>query len=93
MDRKKNQFSRWMEGSGLPQYVSTRRSLVEITDNCRVLIENHRGIVLYTGENIQIATYSGKICICGTNLKLECMTKYQLVISGCIFGVTMEMER
>lgn len=91
MERKKSHLSRWVEGTDLTQYLSTRRSLVEIADNRRVLIENHKGVILYTKEKIKIATYNGKISICGTNLKLECLTKFQLVVSGCIFGVSMEM--
>lgn len=63
--------------------------LIEIYDQRRVLIENHRGIVGYGTKEILIKARFGLICICGDDLKLVKMSREKLVITGKICGVTL----
>lgn len=65
------------------------RPLVEIIDNCRVLIENHNGVNEYGRTLIRIKVKFGSICVCGNNLELARMTKGQLIISGLIESVQL----
>ena len=63
--------------------------LVEIVDNRRVLIENHKGVNEYGRTMIRVKVKYGSICVCGQNLELARMNKGQLIISGMIEGVQL----
>ena len=73
----------------LPDEAIPGRPLVEIIDNCRVLIENHKGVNEYGRTLIRIKVKFGSICVCGSNLELSRMTKGQLIISGRIESVQL----
>lgn len=64
-------------------------TIVEICDQDRILVENHRGILCYDANEIKIKTRYGSICVCGRYLKLMKMSKMKLVITGKIHGVTL----
>lgn len=66
--------------------------LVEIVDNCRVLIEHHLGVTEYGNERIMVKIRRGYICVNGLSMELIQMTKRQLVIRGTIFGVSIIKE-
>lgn len=63
--------------------------LIEILADCRVLIEGHRGVREYTPERIRVGVRQGCVEIIGSELRMRCMTKEQLVIVGCIRTVTL----
>lgn len=63
--------------------------IIEICDRCRVLIENHRGIVAYGCERVQVKVHYGTVCICGENLKLKRMSKDRLIVTGNIGSVNL----
>lgn len=56
--------------------------LLEIAGQCRVLIENHRGIIAYSPNHITVRVKFGTYHIQGCNLKIVKMGKDQLVILG-----------
>ena len=89
MERKKNLAQRLANGLDLPDEPIPGLSLVEITENRRVLVENHKGVIAYSPKTIRIRTKFGQILIDGTNLTLSKMTRGQLVICGCINGVSL----
>lgn len=62
----------------------SRNSLVELTGNNRVLIENHNGVLAYSLEEIQVKVSYGKLVIRGRMLQLIQMNSEQLVINGLI---------
>jgi len=64
-------------------------SLVELSGDERVLIENHKGIVHYASEKICVKVKFGCIAICGHGLELSNMTEDKIVISGKIDSVTL----
>lgn len=64
--------------------------VVELAGNRRVLIERHGGVTEYNPERICVKVSYGQVCICGCGLELTCMTKEQLVISGCIDCVQLQ---
>ena len=68
------------------------RSIVEIADDRRVLIENHLGVREYGREKITVNVKFGFISICGNCLELRQMTKEQLVVSGKIRSVSLERK-
>lgn len=73
----------------LPDEPIPGRPLVEIIDNCRVLIENHNGVNEYGCNLIRVKVKFGSICVCGSNLELARMTKGQLIISGIIESIQL----
>lgn len=64
--------------------------IVELAGDSRVLIERHRGIVEYGTEQIAVRVRYGILTITGRELHMLCMTKEQLVISGCIDSISIE---
>ena len=76
-----------------PSLLRANNSLIEVIGNRRILIENHSGVSAYTREHIRVKTCDGMICITGTDFVLECISKYQLVITGCVHCVNIEMGR
>ena len=64
-------------------------SLVEIVGDTRVLIENHKGVTSYDKKNIRIKTTFGILSVTGEDLELACMSKHQLVITGCVICLSL----
>ena len=64
--------------------------LVEICDNKRVLIENHRGIICYGVNEISVKVKKGSISVLGNHLCLDRMNKTKLVICGDIQSVSVQ---
>ena len=67
----------------------SRRSLVELIEDSRVLIENHNGIASYNKKSIHVKASFGIVAVSGEGMELASMTKNQLVICGCISGITL----
>ena len=63
--------------------------LIEILDDKRLLIENHRGIICYGSDQIIVKVKKGSILVYGEQLRLSNMNKGKLVIMGKICGVQM----
>ncbi len=63
--------------------------LVEMVGYCRVLIENHMGVLAYAQEEISVRVSYGCLQITGQNMMLAEMSREQLVITGQIEGVTV----
>lgn len=61
--------------------------LVEIYCDKRLLIENHRGVVGYSSNEICVRVKFGLLRICGSCLELAKMTRQQLIITGRIEGL------
>ena len=64
--------------------------IVELAGDRRVLIENHRGVVEYSGDVICVKVKFGLLCIYGHQLEFAKMTKAQLVITGKIQSVELK---
>ena len=64
--------------------------IIEMAGNRRVLIENHQGVMEYGNERISIVVKFGKVVITGTGMEMCYMSKHQLIITGCIDGVSIE---
>ena len=77
-------LQRTVVGTGLPGESIPGVSLVEMFGTNRVLIEKHCGITGYSDTKISVRTTWGEIVIEGHDLKIVCMSKQQLIITGCI---------
>ena len=87
MDSSKRE--RLLRCLGLITEASSAISIIEIVSNHRMLIENHKGILLYNDNNIQIQTGDGAITVLGEDLELSYMSDFQIVISGRIISVSL----
>ena len=74
----------------LPEEALLGAAKLTLTANRRALIENHRGILEYGPEQIQIAVKRGKIVLRGRDLHLEAMNKGELLICGKLQSVEWE---
>ena len=63
--------------------------LVELMNDCRVLIENHRGVTSYGCHEIRIRLGYGVLSVYGQKLEIACMSKNQIVIIGSIDGISL----
>ncbi len=83
-----------MEGSGVFRKEGRREALsriplVELAGQNRVLVENHRGVLAYSLEEIQIKVSYGKITVVGCKLEIMQLNRNQLVICGQIDAVRL----
>jgi len=63
--------------------------LIEIVDNSRVLIENHKGVSEYGRNRIRIKVKWGYVCVCGEDLVLARMERGSLIVSGTVESVQL----
>lgn len=68
----------------------TPRTLVEILGTERILVEHHRGIVSYGTEQILVGTTYGRLVVEGTKLRLCCMSREQLFLTGHFSSIQLE---
>lgn len=80
------------EAADLPQEVLPDTPLVELTDERRVLVENHGGITEFEPELIRVRVRFGTLAVHGRCLCIAKMSAKQLVITGRIDGVTLERK-
>jgi len=85
----KNMMQQLSRSSDLTDTPLPGLSIAEIVDDKRVLIENHRGVIHYSEENICVRTRFGQIWVEGLGLELVKMSKQQLVIVGTITCVKL----
>ena len=89
MKKERNILQRLADGADLAGEPLPGQSLVELSSDCRVLIENHSGVVEYSRERIGIGVQFGQVTICGSGLELCRMTREQLIIRGRIDGISL----
>lgn len=77
------------ENAGLLGEPVSGVSLLEISGDDRVLVENFKCVVSYTERHIQVRVDFGLYDISGCGLVLSCMSKDQLVIHGRIDSVAL----
>ena len=84
MKQHNSLLDRLMDTVDLVDEPLPRIPIVELSDDRRVLIENHCGVISYSQERVAVKTKSGCICVLGSGLVLTRMSKEQLRICGTI---------
>lgn len=88
--KKDRNILQWIaEGADLAGEPIPGQSLVELSGDCRVLIENHCGVIEYSRERIGIGVKFGQVTVCGCGLELCRMTREQLIICGRIDTISL----
>lgn len=78
------------ERSGLHGEPINNDSLLELSGDDRILIENHHCVISYCHDEIAVRVKFGIVHIKGHSLVLACASKEQLVIHGKIDCVILE---
>lgn len=89
MDKKHGFLEYLTHEAAFPADVIPSRSVVEILEDQRVLIENHLGVKGYSTECVIVQLRIGCLHISGENLQILRMSKEQLVIAGRIRAVSI----
>ncbi len=76
-----------VESLRLPKDFLLGASIVTITGNMDVFVENYKGIIEYTSQVILLQGKTCKIEICGKRLNIVYYTNEDMKISGCIEAV------
>jgi len=76
--------------TAFPTDVLPNKSVVEIFEDSRVLVENHLGVKGYSEEHLIVQLRLGCLHICGQKLQILRMTKEQLVVGGLIKSVSIQ---
>ena len=82
LERLANSFDLPAETAGAPK--------VTLTGAERVLVENHRGILSYSENAVEIGARKARLTVRGDGLLLRAMDSEMLLITGHIFGVEIE---
>lgn len=86
---RKHLLERMMQAMDLSAEPIPGKPLIEIIGNAMVLIENHYGIVSYSRECVTVKTKNGCICVSGSGLVLNKMSKELLRVCGRIQNVEL----
>lgn len=76
-----------VESLKLPKDSLLGASIVTITGNTEVFVENYKGILEYSGETILLQGKNCKIELTGKRLNIVYYTNEDMKISGIIYNV------
>lgn len=74
----------------LPADAVVRVPKITITGKARVLVENHKGLLSYTEDCVEIHGGRTRVCIRGNGLELRAMDRNDLIITGQILSVEFQ---
>lgn len=84
-------MARWMEEIAdrfdLPADTVAGLPRITLTGDRRVLIENHRGLLEYSEETVEVSGGRLRVRVRGTGLRLRAMDAEALLVTGTIFSV------
>ena len=87
--RKERLLERTAEALELPGDVVACLPRIELTGDRELRMENHRGILAYGSDEIQIAGGRLVVKVRGENLELRAMNAGELLITGALRGVEL----
>jgi len=89
LKEKQGFIDRFSSLSDLPLEPLPWVPLVELAGENRILIENHKGLAEYGCNEIQVKVSYGILSIRGRKLCVANMTRYRLIIAGCIDSISI----
>ena len=90
MKMKKDLKQTIAQGLNLPPETFTSLPLGTFRGKEELSIENHRGILAYSGDMIRIALHRGSVMVQGRDLIIASMGKDRLVIRGVLRLIELE---
>ena len=87
-------MAKWINGLAdrfeIPPEAVAKVPRLTLTGSSHVLIENHRGLLSYSDDEVEVGGGSIRIRVRGSGLSLKAMDADSLLISGRIIGVDTE---
>jgi sporulation protein YqfC len=71
----------------LPGEVLSNSCRVTLLGNERLMVENHRGLLFYSGAMIVLQTPAGRLRITGADLNIGAIAPDQVSVDGLIVGL------
>lgn len=68
----------------IPQDIVLDLPRITMLGNKQLLVENHKGIIEYTGQIVRIRLNEGELTICGAGMMLGNLQYEQILIEGTI---------
>ncbi len=90
MEKRKPMLRLIAEAVDAPRELLAGEPLIEMAGDQRLMIENHTGVKVYTGNCIRVGIKGGTVSIEGCGLRIARMQKKQLVIVGTIRNLCLE---
>lgn len=91
---KEKKTARWkerlVESLQIPRDLAFQESVITLTGEKEVLLENYRGILEYTENHVLVLTRHCKIRIQGEELEVLYYTNDEMKVSGRITGISYE---
>lgn len=74
----------------IPEDLAFGDTVVTLTGRNQAVIGNYRRILCYTGDQIVVSAFHGKITLSGRNLRILSYTSEEMTVTGLISDVKME---
>ncbi len=74
----------------LPKEVVMDLPRMSMVGNVQIYLENHRGVIAYSENQVRVGVNNGEIIIKGQNLQIKNLLAEELLIKGIIEGVEYE---
>lgn len=71
----------------IPGEVALDLPKIILVGNVQAFIENHRGIVEYTGERVRVTVSYGEVCVRGQGLVIRNILPDEICVEGQIEGL------
>ena len=84
MEKRLNWKDNLVKAAGIPEDLAYDQPVVTVTGHKRAVIQNYRGILLYTSEKLVLRTSHGKVTVCGKDLQILSYCGDEMEITGWI---------
>lgn len=89
MSQWRQNLSKLHQQSIAPLREGAGKTLLEMLADERIVIEHHKGVQCYSTQEILVRSSFGYISIAGEELKLCCMSRYQLCVMGTVHKIEL----
>lgn len=91
MDSKVNKIKENIsEKLELPRDIVLNLPKITITGDSEIIIENHKGVILFQEKQVMVNSGIGMISICGSNFEILFMGGSTLTLSGIFRSINYE---
>lgn len=84
MEKRLNWKDNLVKAAGIPEDLAYGQLVVTVTGHRRAVIQNYRGILLYTSEKLVLRTSHGTVTVCGKDLQILSYCGDEMEITGWI---------
>lgn len=77
----------------LPEDLVLNLPRLTMIGDLQLLVENHQGIIAFTGQRVVIRTTSGPLAVTGRGLLVGAVDREAVILTGTIRGVQFEGDR